>query len=162
MSLLQMKNSPKLSYKKLSSNLLRPLTTQSRENKVVDGFDLEEDENLKILYNFLIRFVASPETDAKLAKWYIDHSFVTRLLDLFDSEDPREMEYLKTALHHIYGKFMVHRPFIRKGINNILCRFIFETEKQNGIAELLEIMGSITNGFALPLKKGINYFLCGH
>lgn len=153
--------------KMISANLFRSLTTQSRENSLVEGFDVEEDEplmdpswpHLQIVYEFLLRFVASPETDAKLAKRYIDHSFVTRLLDLFDSEDPREREYLKTVLHRIYGKFMVHRPFIRKGINNIFFRFIFETEKHNGIAELLEIMGSIINGFALPLKEEHKLFL---
>ena len=51
------------------------------------------------------------------------------------------------------GKFMVHRPFIRKAINNVFYRFVFETEHHNGIAELLEILGSIINGFALPLKE---------
>ena len=35
---------------------------------------------------------------------------------------------------------MVHRPFIRKAINNVFYRFIFETERHNGIAELLEIL----------------------
>lgn len=48
---------------------------------------------------------------------------------------------------------MVHRPFVRKAINNVFYRFIFETEHHNGIAELLEILGSIINGFALPLKE---------
>lgn len=48
---------------------------------------------------------------------------------------------------------MVHRPFIRKAINNVFYRFVFETEHHNGIAELLEILGSIINGFALPLKE---------
>jgi serine/threonine-protein phosphatase 2A regulatory subunit B' len=57
------------------------------------------------------------------------------------------------------GKFMVHHPFIRKAINNIFYRFIFETEKHNGIAELLEILGSIINGFALPLKEDHKLFL---
>lgn len=38
---------------------------------------------------------------------------------LFDSEDPRERDYLKTILHRIYGKFMSHRPFIRRSINNV-------------------------------------------
>uniref|UniRef100_A0A8R7R1Z3 Serine/threonine protein phosphatase 2A regulatory subunit n=1 Tax=Triticum urartu TaxID=4572 RepID=A0A8R7R1Z3_TRIUA len=101
----------------------------------------------------------SPETDAKMAKRYVDQGFILRLLDLFDSEDPREREYLKTILHRIYGKFMVHRPFIRKAINNIFYRFIFETEKHYGIAELLEILGSIINGFALPLKEEHKSFL---
>ncbi|EYU44814.1 hypothetical protein ABFS82_08G006000 [Erythranthe guttata] len=151
----------------VSVNLFRPLSTQSRENKVVEGFDLEEEEplmepswpHLQIVYEFFLRFVTSAETDAKLAKRYVDHSFVLRLLDLFDSEDHREREYLKTVLHRIYGKFMVHRPFIRKTINNIFFRCIFETEKHNGIAELLEILGSIINGFALPLKEEHKLFL---
>ncbi|KAL0327338.1 UNVERIFIED_CONTAM: Serine/threonine protein phosphatase 2A regulatory subunit B' eta isoform [Sesamum angustifolium] len=94
-----------------------------------------------------------------IAKRYIDHSFVLKLLDLFDSEDPREREYLKTILHRIYGKFMVHRPFIRKAINNIFYRFVFETERHNGIAEFLEVLGSIINGFALPLKEEHKLFL---
>ncbi|KAL0450753.1 UNVERIFIED_CONTAM: Serine/threonine protein phosphatase 2A regulatory subunit B' eta isoform [Sesamum latifolium] len=115
--------------------------------------------NESIMQEMVKWFVASPETDAKLAKRYIDHSFVLKLLDLFDSEDPRERDYLKTVLHRIYGKFMVHRPFIRKSINNIFYRFIFETEKHNGIAELLEILGSIINGFALPLKEEHKLFL---
>ncbi|XP_010531427.1 PREDICTED: serine/threonine protein phosphatase 2A 57 kDa regulatory subunit B' theta isoform-like [Tarenaya hassleriana] len=151
----------------VSANLFRPLSPQPRENKAMEGLDLEEEEpsmdpawpHLQIVYEFLLRFVASPETDAKLAKRYIDHSFVMKLLDLFDSEDPREREYLKTILHRVYGKFMVHRPFIRKGVNNIFFRFIFETEKHNGIAELLEVLGSIINGFALPLKEEHKLFL---
>ena len=74
------------------------------------------------MYEFLLRYVVSNETDAKVAKKYIDTGFVLRLLELFDSEDPRERDYLKTILHRIYGKFMVHRPFIRKAINNIFFR----------------------------------------
>lgn len=153
--------------KMVSINLFRALTPQPRENKATEAFDLEEEEplmdpawpHLQLVYEFFFRFVASSETDAKLAKRYIDHSFILKLLDLFDSEDPREREYLKTILHRIYGKFMVHRPFIRKVINNIFYRFIFETEKHNGIAELLEILGSIINGFALPLKEEHKLFL---
>lgn len=153
--------------KMVSANLFRAFTPQPRESLALEAFDVDEEEpamdpawpHLQIVYEFLLRFVASPETDAKVAKKYVDHSFVLKLLDLFDSEDPREREYLKTILHRIYGKFMVHRPFIRKAINNIFYRFIFETEKHNGIAELLEILGSIINGFALPLKEEHKLFL---
>jgi len=63
------------------------------------------------------------------------------------------------VLRRIYGKFMVYRPFIRKAINNVFYQFIYETEKHNGIAELLEILGSIINGFALPLKEEHTLFL---
>ncbi|TVU43560.1 hypothetical protein EJB05_10039 [Eragrostis curvula] len=153
--------------KMVSANLFRAPSPAPRENKVLESFDMEEEEpvmdpawpHLQIVYELFLRFIQSPETDAKLAKRYIDHGFMIRLLDLFDSEDPREREYLKTILHRIYGKFMVHRPFIRKAINNIFYRFIFETEKHNGIAELLEILGSIINGFALPLKEEHKLFL---
>ncbi|KAL6994428.1 hypothetical protein U1Q18_012531 [Sarracenia purpurea var. burkii] len=153
--------------KMVSINLFRTLTSQPRENKILEAVGLEDEEpmmdpawpHLQIVYEFLLRFVASPEMDAKLAKRYVDQSFVLKLLDLFDSEDPREREYLKTVLHRIYGKFMVHRSFIRKTINHIFYRFIFETEKHNGIGELLEILGSIINGFALPLKEEHKHFL---
>ena len=48
---------------------------------------------------------------------------------------------------------LLRRPYVRKAINNVLYRFVYETERHNGIAELLEILGSIINGFALPLKE---------
>jgi len=149
----------------LSQNLFRTLPPSRSHD--VDNFDPEEEEptlepswpHLQIVYEFLLRYVVSNDTDAKVAKKYIDQHFVLKLLELFDSEDPRERDYLKTILHRIYGKFMVHRPFIRKAINNVFYRFIFETERHNGIAELLEILGSIINGFALPLKEEHKSFL---
>lgn len=152
--------------KMVAVNLFRTFPSWNHD-KGLEMFDPEDEDpmmepswpHLQIVYEILLRFVASSETDAKLAKRYIDHSFVLRLLDLFDSEDQREREYLKTILHRVYGKFMVHRPFIRKAINNIFYRFIFETERHNGIAELLEILGSIINGFALPLKEEHKLFL---
>ncbi|KAJ6810431.1 serine/threonine protein phosphatase 2A 57 kDa regulatory subunit B' alpha isoform-like [Iris pallida] len=153
----------------ISSNIFRPLPPQAHENTGADaaGSAEEDDEpyldpawpHLQLVYELLLRYVVSSDTDTKLAKRYLDHSFVLRLLDLFDSEDPREREYLKTILHRIYGKFMVHRPFIRKSINNIFYRFIFETERHSGIGELLEILGSIINGFALPMKEEHKLFL---
>lgn len=82
-----------------------------------------------------------------------------QLLELFDSEDPRERDFLKTTLHRIYGKFLNLRSYIRRSINNVFFQFIYETERFNGIAELLEILGSIINGFALPLKEEHKLFL---
>ncbi|XP_027343303.1 serine/threonine protein phosphatase 2A 59 kDa regulatory subunit B' zeta isoform-like isoform X4 [Abrus precatorius] len=100
--------------KMVAANLFRTLPSSNHDGKVAETYELEEEEptlepawsHLQIVYEILYRFVASSETDAKLAKRYIDHSFVLRLLDLFDSEDQREREYLKTILHRIYGKFM--------------------------------------------------------
>lgn len=115
--------------------------------------------HLQIVYDLLLKFITSPCLDAKVAKKYLDNAFIVRLLDLFDSEDPRERECLKTIMHRVYGKFMVHRPFVRRAMSNIFYRFVFETEKHCGIAELLEFLGSIVSGFALPLKEEHKIFL---
>ncbi|XP_058182016.1 serine/threonine protein phosphatase 2A 57 kDa regulatory subunit B' beta isoform-like isoform X2 [Rhododendron vialii] len=151
----------------ISVNIFRCLPPASHENSASETGDPDEDDvylepswlHLQLVYELLLRYIVSSDTDTKVAKRYIDHSFVLKLLDLFDSEDPREREYLKTILHRIYGKFMVHRPFIRKAINNIFYRFIFETERHSGIGEFLEILGSIINGFALPMKEEHKLFL---
>ncbi|XP_010452229.1 PREDICTED: serine/threonine protein phosphatase 2A 57 kDa regulatory subunit B' alpha isoform [Camelina sativa] len=153
--------------KMVSFNIFRCLPPASHENTGQEPADLEEEEpylepswpHLQLVYELLLRYIVPSDTDTKVAKRYIDHSFVLKLLELFETEDPREREYLKTILHRIYGKFMVHRPFIRKAMNYIFYRFIYETERHSGIGELLEILGSIINGFALPMKEEHKLFL---
>ncbi|XP_011503603.1 PREDICTED: serine/threonine-protein phosphatase 2A 56 kDa regulatory subunit gamma isoform-like isoform X3 [Ceratosolen solmsi marchali] len=146
-------------------NLFRTLPPSSNPNGA--EFDPEEDEptlevawpHLQFVYEFFLRLLESADFQPSIAKRYIDHKFILQLLDLFDSEDPRERDFLKTTLHRIYGKFLGLRAYIRKQINNVFYRFIYETERHNGIAELLEILGSIINGFALPLKEEHKTFL---
>uniref|UniRef100_K3X5R1 Serine/threonine protein phosphatase 2A regulatory subunit n=1 Tax=Globisporangium ultimum (strain ATCC 200006 / CBS 805.95 / DAOM BR144) TaxID=431595 RepID=K3X5R1_GLOUD len=127
----------------------------------------EEDEpllepswpHMQLVYEILLRFVLSKEVDSKTAKEYFSKKFMVRLLNLFDSEDPRERDYLKTILHRIYGKSMALRSFIRRSINDMFYTFVYETESLQGVGELLEILGSIINGFALPLKPEHQNFL---
>lgn len=166
-----------------SKNLFRPIPPPM--NPQGEAFDPEEDEpvlevawpHIQVVYEFFLRFIESQDFNTNIAKQYIDHSFVlavriinisigrpftdtsNQLLELFDSEDPRERDFLKTTLHRIYGKFLNLRSFIRRSINNVFFQFIYETERFNGIAELLEILGSIINGFALPLKEEHKLFL---
>uniref|UniRef100_H2YUU0 Serine/threonine protein phosphatase 2A regulatory subunit n=1 Tax=Ciona savignyi TaxID=51511 RepID=H2YUU0_CIOSA len=125
-------------------------------------FDPEEDEptleaswpHIQLIYEFFLRFLESPDFQPNIARKYIDQKFVLELLNLFDSEDPRERDFLKTTLHRIYGKFLGLRAHIRKHINNIFYKFIYENERHNGIAELLEILGRLhhQSGLSLPLK----------
>ncbi|XP_011674036.1 serine/threonine-protein phosphatase 2A 56 kDa regulatory subunit epsilon isoform isoform X2 [Strongylocentrotus purpuratus] len=146
----------------ISCNIFRTLPPSENSD-----FDPEEDDptleaswpHLQLVYEFFLRFLESPEFQPSIAKKYIDQKFVMHLLELFDSEDPRERDFLKTVLHRIYGKFLGLRAFIRKQINHIFLRFIYETEHFNGVGELLEILGSIINGFALPLKTEHKQFL---
>ncbi|KAK9468822.1 phosphatase 2A regulatory B subunit-domain-containing protein [Lipomyces arxii] len=146
-------------------NLFRPIPPPV--NPVGDIYDPDEDEpvqevawpHMQVVYEFFLKFVESPNFQHNVAKAYIDHHFVQQLLELFDTEDPRERDYLKTTLHRIYGKFLNLRSFIRRCINNVFFQFTYETGRFNGIAELLEILGSIINGFALPLKEEHKIFL---
>ncbi|CAN6448992.1 unnamed protein product [Victoria cruziana] len=98
--------------KMVAANLFRTLPSSPHDSKPVELFELEEEE---------------PMMDPAWPHLQIVYEFLLRLLDLFDSEDPRERDYLKTILHRIY--------------------------------ELLEILGSIINGFALPLKEEHKLFL---
>lgn len=142
-------------------NLFRTLPPQTED------FDPEEDEpamepawpHLQVVYEFFLRFIVSSEVNGKVAKKYVDLPFISSWIDLFDTEDPRERDYVKTVLHRMYGKFMSYRSFIRKAISQVFFRYIYETGRHNGIGELLEILGSIINGFAIPLKKEHLQFL---
>ncbi len=55
------------------------------------------------------------------------------------------------------GKFMSHRSFIRKAISNEFYTFVFETERHNGIGELLEILGRCGVSAA---PAGCRHYLC--
>ncbi|KAK5981917.1 Serine/threonine protein phosphatase 2A regulatory subunit [Trichostrongylus colubriformis] len=128
--------------------------------KIFDFYDpVAQLKSKELVYELFLRFLESPDFQASIGKKYIDQRFVLNLLDLFDSEDPRERDFLKTVLHRIYGKFLGLRAFIRKQINNMFLSFVYETDSFNGVGELLEILGSIINGFALPLKQEHKVFL---
>ena len=147
----------------VEANIFRTLPPAQQ----IEDFEAEDEEenldsswpHLQAVYEFLLRFIVSGEVKAKVARKYLTKRFCKRFIDLFDSEDPRERDYLKTILHRIYGKFMSYRSIIRQYIQNTFFVFIYENGTHNGIGELLEILGSIINGFTLPLKKEHEVFL---
>lgn len=146
----------------VTSNVLRefPEPTTYLPPEEVSLMDLEDLSptikpcwsHLQLVYEFLLRFVLSDDVRCKTAKSAIDIKFCTQLIELFASDDPHERDYLKTVVHRIYGKFTMHRGPIRRAISHSILDFVFEKTVHHGIAELLEILGSIINGFALPLK----------
>ncbi|OQR83463.1 serine/threonine protein phosphatase 2A [Achlya hypogyna] len=152
----------------VEANINRPLggkrAAKATGKDKIEGVDEDEPvleeawPHLQLVYELLYRFVLA-KVDPKTAKDYFSKRFMLQLLNLFDSEDPRERDYLKTILHRIYGNFMALRSFIRRSINNVFFTFIYETGHFNGVVELLQILGSIINGFALPLKTEHQKFL---
>ncbi|CDI76386.1 serine/threonine protein phosphatase 2A B56 delta subunit, putative [Eimeria acervulina] len=149
----------------VSANIFRPLPPSQHRGAALLEAEEEEPQldsawpHIQIVYEFFLRFIVSNDVSAKLAKKFIDHQFVLKFLELFSSEDPRERDYLKTILHRIYGKIMALRFFVRKSIQQVFHRFLNEQESPNGISELLEILGSVINGFAVPLKAEHKLFL---
>jgi serine/threonine-protein phosphatase 2A regulatory subunit B' len=139
----------------MAVNIFRVLPPKTEDNNEEGNRSFSEPSwpHLQIAYELLLRFIESPEIHPKSARKFVDRKFLRQILELFDSQDPRERDYLKAILHRTYAKFVCHRVWLRNQISNIFYRFVYETEQHNGIKELLETLGSIINGFAIPLKK---------
>lgn len=56
--------------------------------------------------------------DVKTLKVFITLSFVQEFLEIIDSEEPKEREYLKNILHRLYAKLVPRRKMIRKAITD--------------------------------------------
>lgn len=149
----------------LSTNLFRPLPPCINSHI----FMLPDDEDLpaipsplwphqQIVYDMLLCLITTYDT--KFLKPYINGSFLLNLLTLFQSDDPREREKVRSGYHRIYSKFTFHRLFMRKAMNDVFLQYIFENDhNHSGIGDLLEIWGTIINGFSVPIKDEHKVFL---
>ncbi|KAL0357814.1 UNVERIFIED_CONTAM: Serine/threonine protein phosphatase 2A regulatory subunit B' eta isoform [Sesamum calycinum] len=113
---------------------IRKRIYSSGENKV-DGVDLEEDE---------------PAMDPAWPHLQVVYEFLLR------SQGEGVLENNTTPhLWEIYGASTVHR----KAINNIFYHFILRRRNIMELLNFLKFLGSIINGFALPLKEEHKLFL---
>ncbi|KAI1286287.1 Serine/threonine-protein phosphatase 2A 56 kDa regulatory subunit gamma isoform [Halotydeus destructor] len=127
-----------------------------------DCWDPEEDEptleaswpHLQLVYQLLLALLdwdlqGSAQGGAGGAGGdAVSPAFLGQLVALFDSEDPREREMLKGALHRLYQQLGGDsRPLVRRLVAQALAE-----PRHNGTAELLEVLASWVSGFALPLK----------
>lgn len=114
--------------------------------------------HMSLVYDIFIRLIDSPALNVAAARAFIDGPFVLRLLALFDVEDGREREAVKTAVHRVYGKFLNLRAAMRKSMRHVFYEFVYD-DQLHTIGEMLEILGSIINGFAVPLREEHTVFL---
>lgn len=124
-----------------------------------DSFQDPSWPHLHLIYEVLLRFLLSPNANKKVMQKHLHGVFLNTLIEMFESEDMRERDYLKTILHRVYGRFMPLRAPIRKSICNVCYRYIYDKKTSNGVAEFLDIFSSITHGFALPIKNEHQEFL---
>ena len=68
---------------------------------------------MQLVYELLLKFILTPHLRHDTIVKHISNNFINSFLELFDSEDPRERDYLKTILHRIYGKYMALRQQIK-------------------------------------------------
>ncbi|CAN6205176.1 unnamed protein product [Urochloa humidicola] len=155
--------------KMVAANLFRAMPPSAYPPLPPDGVDDDAAPaaalapawpHLQVVYDILLSVVTS--ADAKTLRNHVDRAFLSGLLALFRSEDPRERDRLKTAYHQLYAKLTGERASMRRAMAAALLRFAYEAppgERPCGAAELLEICGSIINGFAVPLKEEHRAFL---
>lgn len=156
--------------KMVGANLFRPMPPPACPALLLppDGVDEETPvmalapswPHLQVVYDILLSVVTA--SDAKTLRHHVDRAILSSLLALFRSEDPRERDRLKTVYHQLYAKLTCERAFMRRSMAAAFLRFVYEAsaaERHCGAAELLEICGSIINGFAVPLKEEHRVFL---
>lgn len=62
------------------------------------------------MYELFLQLIVNDAADVKTLKVFITLSFVqeviifTKFLEIIDSEEPKEREYLKNILHRLYAK----------------------------------------------------------
>lgn len=145
----------------IEKNIFRPLPVLKKAGPPGEevGGDIDDVlvdpawPHLLPVYEFFLQLIVNEAVDVKTLKIYITHSFIQEFLELFDSEEPREREYLKNILHRLYAKLVPRRKMIRKAITDCFYSLIHENFKFNGASELLDILASIISGFAVPLRE---------
>ncbi|KAK8834256.1 hypothetical protein M9Y10_025638 [Tritrichomonas musculus] len=115
--------------------------------------------HLEIIYQIFQKFLESNQMEPPQFIQYIDAKFIHQFLMLFNTSDQRERFALKMVLHKLYLRFFQQRQLIRQAIQHVFYTYIYETRYFCGVNELLEIMYSIINGYAVPLKQEHKEFL---
>lgn len=150
----------------IQKNIFRPLPVVKKQG--VAGETANDDDetvidpswpHLQPVYEFFLQLIMNEAAEIKNLKQFISHKFIQEFLELFDSEEPKEREYLKNILHKLYSKLVPRRRMIRKAITDTFYTLIHENFKFNGASELLDILAAIISGFAVPLRdEHVHFF----
>jgi serine/threonine-protein phosphatase 2A regulatory subunit B' len=114
----------------IEKNIFRPLPNVNKKNLAFSetGMDQEEEvdpawPHLQGIYEFFLQLVINEAVDVKSLKVYVTPQFVQEFLELFDSEESVERDYLKNILHKLYAKvgtsYLRMPYFCRKETNPI-------------------------------------------
>ena len=95
----------------IEKNIFRPLPNVKKSNLGFSetGIDQEEEmdpawPHLQGIYEFFLQLVINESVEVRSLKVYVTPQFVQEFLELFDSEESVERDYLKNILHKLYAK----------------------------------------------------------
>lgn len=74
--------------------------------------------HIQPVYELFLQLIVNDAADVKTLKVFITLSFVQEFLEIIDSEEPKEREYLKNILHRLYAKLVPRRKMIRKAMTD--------------------------------------------
>lgn len=118
---------------------------------------------LEPIYDLFLRMIISQQFDGKLQMEILPSHNIIQIVELVRSPDQRERNFVKNIIHRLYAKFVSLRSFLRSEISSELLRHICDRSENDyspyGIAELLEICGSIIGGFTVPINPEHIIFL---
>jgi serine/threonine-protein phosphatase 2A regulatory subunit B' len=143
----------------IERNIFRPLPSGKKSNLQFSETGVEQEEevdpawpHLQGIYEFFLQLVINEAVEVRTLKIYVTPQFIQEFLELFDSEESVERDYLKNILHKLYAKLIPRRKMIRKAMNECFLALVHMSHKFNGAAEILDIQASIISGFAVPLR----------
>lgn len=150
--------------KVVKSNAFRTLI--HKERSPMDMLDGEDDEpyleptwpHLELVYDLLQKVLQMKELESSLAtEAGLDKRFVTQLVELLETDDPREREDLKTLVSRIFGKFSSFRSTVRRAIQSFCQRAVCLEHGEApayGLSEVLEILSQrVISSFSSPLRQ---------
>jgi serine/threonine-protein phosphatase 2A regulatory subunit B' len=95
----------------IEKNIFRPLPNVKESNLCFSETGIDQDEemdpawpHLQGIYEFFLQLVINESIEVRTLKVYVTPQFVQDFLELFDSEESVERDYLKNILHKLYAK----------------------------------------------------------
>lgn len=123
-----------------------------------EGADVQDTQDkswptLVLVYEIYLHLIKHPAITESILKQFLTESYIQCLLDLFESNNVNERDYLKQVVHKLYAKVIKRRKVFRKMFNNHFISLVYERPTANGANEILDIYSSIISGFAVPLRS---------
>jgi len=89
----------------------------------------------------------------------ISNSFIQGLMELLESDNDEERDYIRKILHQLYSRApSKKRETIKSFMNERFYNLIYNTYQFNGAPQLLELMASIINGYKDLNNERVEFF----